>query len=83
MIFSRGKLRTPHLFYFGEETIEVVNECNYLGIVFNYNAKFNGAKPNLCHKGNMALFPLPKPVILYSSELWGDKKMWHIGKITT
>ena len=24
-IFSRGKLRKPHLFYFGEETIEVVN----------------------------------------------------------
>ena len=40
MIFSRGKLRKPHLFYFGEETIEVVNEYNYLDIVFNYNAKF-------------------------------------------
>ena len=31
------------MFYFGEEIIEVVNEYNYLGIVFNYNAKFNVA----------------------------------------
>ena len=30
MIFSRGKLKTPHLFYYGEEAIEVVNEYNYL-----------------------------------------------------
>ena len=28
VIFSRGRLRTPHLFYFGEETIEAVNESN-------------------------------------------------------
>ena len=60
MIFSRGKLRKPHLFYFGEETIEVVNEYNYLDIVFNYNAKFNVAKQNLYQKGNRAMFALLK-----------------------
>ena len=35
MSFSQSKLRKPHLFYVGEETIEVVKEYNYLGIVFN------------------------------------------------
>ena len=95
MIFSRGKLRTPHLLYFGEETIEVVNEYNYLGIFFNYNAKFNVAKQNLYQKRiramsvllkNINKLSLPvdiavklftnlvKPVILYSSEVWGDEK---------
>ena len=29
-----------------------MNEYNYLGIVFNYNAKFNVAKQNLYQKGN-------------------------------
>ena len=81
------------MFYSGEKTIEVVNEYNYLSLVFNYNAKFNVAKQNLYRKGNRAMFTLlnkinkmslqvdvavklftnlVKPVILYSSEVWGD-----------
>ena len=72
-----------------------MNEYNYPGIVFNYNAKFNVAKQNLYQKGNRAMFALlkknnklslpadvavklfthlVKPVILYSSEGWGDGK---------
>ena len=62
MSFSQSKLKKPHLFYFGEETIEVVNEYNYLGIVFNYNAKFNMAKQNLYQKGNRAMFALLKKI---------------------
>ena len=102
MIFSRGKLRKPHLLYVGEETIEVVNEYNYLGIVFNINAKFNVAKQNLYQKGNRAMFALlkkinklslpvdvavkllthlVKPVILYSSEVWGDGECDILEKI--
>ena len=44
MIFSRVNLRKPHYFNCGNQNIEVVNEYNYLGLVFNYNANFNVAK---------------------------------------
>ena len=60
MIFSRGKLRTPHLFYFGEETIGIVNEHNYLCIAFNYNAKCIVAKQNLYQKDKRTMFALLK-----------------------
>ena len=56
MIFSRGKLRKPHYFNYGDQNIEVVNEYNYLRLVFNYNAKFNVAKNNLYQKGSKAMF---------------------------
>ena len=38
--FSRGKLRRHHIFNFGEFILDTVEEYNYLGLVFNYNAKF-------------------------------------------
>ena len=60
MIFSRGKLRKPHYFNYGDQNIEVVNEYNYLGLFFNYNAKFNVAKNNLYQKGSKAMFSLLK-----------------------
>ena len=37
LIFSRGKLR---IFNFGEHILDTVDEYNYLGLVFNSNAKF-------------------------------------------
>ena len=40
LIFSRGKLRKHHIFNFGEHILDTVDEYNYLGLVFNYNAKF-------------------------------------------
>ena len=43
-IFSRGKLRKHHIFNFGEHILDTVDEYNYLGLVFNYNAKFKIAK---------------------------------------
>ena len=39
LIFSRGKLRRHHIFNFGEFILDTVEEYNYLGLVFNYNAK--------------------------------------------
>ena len=61
MIFSRGKLRKPHYFNYGDQNIEVVNEYNYLGLVFNYNAKFNVAKNNFISKrGKSSVFIVEK-----------------------
>ena len=44
LIFSRGKLRRHHIFNFGEFILDTVEEYNYLGLVFNYNAKSKKAK---------------------------------------
>ena len=38
LIFSTGKLRRHHIFNFGEFILDTVEEYNYLGLVFNYNA---------------------------------------------
>ena len=62
MIFSRGKLRKSYYFNYGDQNIEVVNEYNYLGLVFNYNAKFNVAKNNSYQKGSKAMFSLLKKI---------------------
>ena len=62
-------LRMPHLFYFGEETIEVVNEYNYLGIVFTYNANFFVSKQNLYQKGNRAMLAVIKKIINFPYQL--------------
>ena len=60
LIFSRGKLRKHHIFNFGEHILDTVDEYNYLGLVFNYNAKFKIAKSHLYQKGCRAMFSLLK-----------------------
>ena len=60
LIFSRGKLRKHHIFNFGEHILDTVDEYNYLGLVFNYNAKFKIAKSQLYQKGCRAMFSLIK-----------------------
>ena len=43
MVFSRGKIRNlPDLFFNGEK-IDITWDYKYLGVVFNYNNKFNKA----------------------------------------
>ena len=60
LIFSRGKLRKHHIFNFCEHILDTVDEYNYLGLVFNYNAKFKIAKSYLYQKGCRAMFILLK-----------------------
>ena len=60
LFFSRGKLRKHHIFNFGEHILDTVDEYNYLGLVFNYNAKFKIAKSHLYQKGCRAMFSLLK-----------------------
>ena len=40
-IFSRGKLKNIASFKFADMKLDVVNDYNYLGVTFNFNAKFN------------------------------------------
>ena len=61
---SRGKLRKHHIFIFGEHIFDTVNEYNYLGLVFNHNAKYKIAKPHLYQKGCRALLQKNRNVSL-------------------
>ena len=58
MIFSRGKLRNLPTFTFNNNTVDVVFEYKYLGIIFNYNGNFNKAKKNLCDQATKAMYAL-------------------------
>ena len=60
LFFSRGKLRRHHIFNFGNFILDTVEEYNYLGLVFNYNAKFKKTKLHLYQKGCRAMFALLK-----------------------
>ena len=60
--FSRGKLGRHHIFNFGEFILDTVEEYNYLGLVFNYNAKFKIAKSHLYQKRCRAMFALLKKI---------------------
>ena len=60
LFFSRGKLRRHHILNFGNFILDTVEEYNYLGLVFNYNAKFKIAKSHLYQKGCRAMFALLK-----------------------
>ena len=44
-------------FYNGSE-LETVNEFNYLGMLFNYNGKFNLTQKQLADQGRKAMFAL-------------------------
>ena len=60
VIFSRGKIRTIPKFSFNNKDVEVevVFEYKHLGIVFNYNGKFNQVKKLLVDQGKRAMYAL-------------------------
>ena len=61
-IFSRGKLKNIPLFKFADMKLDVMNDYNYLGVTFNFNAKLNVAKQSLYQKGCRAMFALLKRI---------------------
>lgn len=60
IIFSRGKIRNISEFFFGEDKIDVVFDCKYLGVLFNYNNSFVRAIKERCTLANRAMFLLLK-----------------------
>ena len=60
VVFSRGKIRNIPVFNLNGNNVEVVFSYTYLGVLFNYNNKFNEAQKNLCLSGNRAMFSLLK-----------------------
>ena len=58
VIFSRGKTRKIPLFKFGDDSVAVCDDYTYLGIVFNYNGKFNKAISKQVSQAKHAMFAL-------------------------
>ena len=58
IIFSRGKIRIKPIFTFGNDEISVCDDYTYLGIVFNYNGKFNKAISKQVSQAKHAMFAL-------------------------
>ena len=59
MVVSRGQVQTRNFnFNLGGEKIEVVNDYEYLGILFNYSERFRKGELELVRKATRALYPL-------------------------
>ena len=58
VVFSRGKVRKYKCFYYGNDVIDVIDDYLYLGVIFNFNNKFNKAKNRLKTLGLKATFGL-------------------------
>ena len=52
MLFSRGKVRNRPEFHLGETTLDITDDYSYLGIIFNYNGRFNKAKKLMYDKAS-------------------------------
>ena len=58
VIFSKGKVSKFPQFYLGKETVEVVPNYTYLGVVFNYNGLFNKAISKQIAQARKAMYGL-------------------------
>jgi len=56
LVFSRGVLRNLPSFTFNNMNLEIVKSYQYLGIIFNYNGRFNVAQKDLADKAVRAMF---------------------------
>ena len=57
-VFFCGYVRKEPEFTFGHVKLEIVRDYQYLGLIFNYNGKFDKAKQKLYEKGSRAMFSL-------------------------
>ena len=83
---NRGKLQRKDIWLYNNEVLDIVDEFNYLGMMFNYNGKFS---KTCTEQGRTALFSICAPfhletqcavfdtyvtsVLMYASEIW----VWH------
>lgn len=58
MIFSRGKVRNKPNFFYKGVNLKIVDQFIYLGVMFNYDGKFNRAIEHNVNKATRAMFSL-------------------------
>ena len=59
-MFSKGKCRNLPDFYYNNNKLDIVDNFSYLGICFNYNAKFSKTKKLLCDQARKAMYSILK-----------------------
>ena len=60
IVFSRGKIRNLPIFTYNNANVEIVFDYKYLGVIFNYNNRFQKAMKNQCNSATRAMFSLLK-----------------------
>ena len=59
LVFRNGKKLTGHVNWtYDGKNIEVVDQFNYLGMLFNYNGKFTQTQRHVAEQGRKALFAI-------------------------
>ena len=59
IIFSKKAIEKDlHYFYYGPNSVEIVDSYKYLGIIFHFSGKFKASVSNLADKARKAFFAL-------------------------
>ena len=53
-----GKMKDSEKWYYNGKSLDIVNQFNYLGMLFNFNGKFNVTQKHLAQQGKKAYFAL-------------------------
>ena len=53
-----GKLQRKDVWLYNNEVLDIVDEFNYLGMMFNYNGKFSKTQKHAPEQGRKALFSI-------------------------
>ena len=58
IIFSKKAIeKYLHYFYYGPNSVEIVDSYKYLGIIFHFSGKFKASVSNLADKARKAFLP--------------------------
>ena len=55
---NRGKLQRKDVWLYNNEVLDIVDEFDYLGMMFNYNGKFAKTQKHASEQGRKALFSI-------------------------
>jgi hypothetical protein len=59
MVFRNGdKVEDNEIFFYNGRALEMVDNFNYLGMLFNYNGKFNITQKHIADQGRKAFFAI-------------------------
>lgn len=59
MIFRNGgRIRDDEKWFYNNNEVQLVSEFNYLGMLFNYNGKFNKTQKHVADQGRKASFAI-------------------------
>ena len=58
MLRNRCKLQRKDVWLYNNEVLDIVDEFNYLGMLFNYNGKFSKTQKHASKQGRKALFSI-------------------------